>query len=45
MLLLFAGVPLLLHLIAVPLLLRLRLDAAEHERIRHALTHRRGVGA
>jgi GPH family glycoside/pentoside/hexuronide:cation symporter len=45
MLLLFAGVPLLLHLIAVPLLLRLRLDAREHERIRNALAHRRGVGA
>ncbi len=41
MLFLFAGVPLLLHLIAVALLLRLRLDAAEHERIRSALTRRR----
>ena len=41
MLFLFAGVPLLLHLIAVALLLRLRLDAAEHERIRSALARRR----
>jgi GPH family glycoside/pentoside/hexuronide:cation symporter len=40
---LFAGVPLGLHLIAVALLLRLRMNAAEHEQIRNALEGRRLV--